>query len=45
VLGTVDRFAALAQELYATNPQDITPFAMSAVAGQIVAGTPWVDLP
>ena len=45
VLGTVDRFAALAQELYATNPEDITPFAMSAVAGQIVAGTPWVDLP
>jgi predicted TIM-barrel fold metal-dependent hydrolase len=45
VLGTVDRFAALAQQLYAADSQDITPFAMSAVAGQIVAGTPWVDLP
>jgi predicted TIM-barrel fold metal-dependent hydrolase len=45
VLGTVDRFAALAQELYAADPSDITPFSMAAVAGQIVAGTPWVDLP
>jgi uncharacterized protein len=45
VLGTVDRFAALAQELYATDPEDRTPVAMSLIAGQIVAGTPWVDLP
>jgi hypothetical protein len=45
VLGTVDRFIAQAQQLYATDPNDITPFAMAAVAGQIVAGTPWVDLP
>jgi uncharacterized protein len=45
VLGTVDRFAALAQQFRAADPEDITPFAMSAVAGQIVAGTAWVDLP
>jgi len=45
VLGTVDRFIAQAQQLYATDPKDITPFAMAAVAAQIVAGTPWVDLP
>lgn len=45
VLGTVDRFAAQAQELYARAPEDRTPIAMSLIAGQIVAGTPWVDLP
>src|SRR4051795_10596526 len=45
VLGTVDRFASTAQELYATAPDDRTPIAMSLIAGQIVAGTPWVDLP
>jgi predicted TIM-barrel fold metal-dependent hydrolase len=45
VLGTVDRFAALAQERYLADPEDITPIAMSLIAAQIVAGTPWVDLP
>jgi len=45
VLGTVDRFAANAMDLYAKDAGDLTPYAMSAVAGQIVAGTPWVDLP
>ena len=45
VLGTVDRFAALAHEHYVTNPEDVTSIALSAIAGQIVAGTPWVDLP
>jgi uncharacterized protein len=45
VLGTVDRLVALAQQQHASDPADITPFAMAAVAGQIVAGTPWVDLP
>lgn len=45
VLGTVDRFAAQAQELYARAPEDRTPIATSLIAGQIVAGTPWVDLP
>jgi uncharacterized protein len=45
VLGTVERFIAQAEERYASDPDDMTPYAMSAVAGQIVAGTPWVDLP
>ena len=45
VLGTVDRFASLAQQLHAKDPEDRTPIAMSLIAGQIVAGTPWVDLP
>jgi uncharacterized protein len=45
VLGTVDRFASLAQQLHAQDPEDRTPIAMSLIAGQIVAGTPWVDLP
>jgi predicted TIM-barrel fold metal-dependent hydrolase len=45
VLGTVDRFIADAQARYASDPDDMTSFAMAAVAGQIVAGTPWVDLP
>jgi uncharacterized protein len=45
VLGTVERFVVLSQELYEADPQDITPYAMAAVAGQIVAGTPWVDVP
>ena len=45
VLGTVDRFAALSAEYRESAPDDITPIAMSAIAGQIVAGTPWVDLP
>ena len=45
VLGTVDRFASLAQQLHASDPEDRTPIAMSLIAGQIVAGTPWVDLP
>jgi len=45
VLGTVERFTALAQDLYAANADEITPYAMAAVSGQIVAGTPWVDLP
>jgi hypothetical protein len=45
VLGTVDRFAVLANERLAANPDDIAPIAMAAIAGQIVAGTPWVDLP
>jgi hypothetical protein len=45
VLGTVDRFASLAQQLHAKDPEDRTPVAMSLIAGQIVAGTPWVDLP
>lgn len=45
VLGTVERFAALAHELYVADPDDLTPYAMAAVCGQIVAGTPWVDLP
>jgi hypothetical protein len=45
VLGTVEQFIAQAQELYASDPEEMTPYAMVAVAGQIVAGTPWVDLP
>jgi predicted TIM-barrel fold metal-dependent hydrolase len=45
VLGTVDRFASLAQRLLASDPENRTPIAMSLIAGQIVAGTPWVDLP
>jgi predicted TIM-barrel fold metal-dependent hydrolase len=45
VLGTVERFVALAEDFYATNSEDMTPYALAAVSGQIVAGTPWVDLP
>jgi hypothetical protein len=45
VLATVDRLAALAQEFRASDPEDIAPYAIAAVSGQIVAGTPWVDLP
>ena len=45
MLGTVEQFIAQAQELYASDPEEMTPYAMVAVAGQIVAGTPWVDLP
>jgi predicted TIM-barrel fold metal-dependent hydrolase len=45
VLGTVEQFIAQAQQHYASDPDEMTPYAMCAVAGQIVAGTPWVDLP
>jgi uncharacterized protein len=45
VLGTVDRLASLAQQRLAADPDDRTPIAMALIAGQIVAGTPWVDLP
>ena len=45
VLGTVDRFTARAMDAYAQDDGDIVRYALSAVAGQIVAGTPWVDLP
>lgn len=45
VLRHVDRFAALGQRLHAADPADATPFAMSAIAGQIIAGTARVGLP
>jgi molybdopterin biosynthesis enzyme len=45
VLGTVDRFAASAMDAYAQDEADTVRYALAAVAGQIVAGTPWVDLP
>ena len=45
VLGTVDRFAASAMDAYEQDAEDTVRYALAAVAGQIVAGTPWVDLP
>jgi uncharacterized protein len=45
VLGHVDRFTTMGQEMCAADPEDITPFAMAAAAGQIIAGTAWLDLP
>jgi predicted TIM-barrel fold metal-dependent hydrolase len=45
VLGTVDWFAGQAADYYARDPENRTPIAMSAIAAQMVAGTPWVDLP
>jgi predicted TIM-barrel fold metal-dependent hydrolase len=45
VLAHVDRFAELGQRLYAEDPDDVTPFAMAAVSGQLIAGTARVGLP
>jgi predicted TIM-barrel fold metal-dependent hydrolase len=45
VLGHVERFAALGQRLYVEDPQDVTPFCMAAIAGQIIAGTARAGLP
>jgi uncharacterized protein len=45
VLGHVDRLAERGQRLHAADPGDMTPVAMSAIAGQMIAGTAWLDLP